>query len=110
MTSLLFCDRLLGFDFHIQKQPNRHVLLLMENCSAYGSNKSLSELQRVKIKSLPPNITSRLQHLDAGITAAMKVCYRHYHMEYAVDVADIGAKELYKVNILSAMRRLLKVW
>lgn len=82
----------------------------MNNRSAHCSIESLPELQRVKVKFLPSNTTSRLQLLNAGIIAAIKVRYRRHQMEYAVDLADFGAKELYKAEILTAMRWLLKVW
>lgn len=55
---------------------------------------------------LPPNTTSRLQPLDAGIISVLHFHYKHRHMECAVDLADGGINDIYKVDILPAMERL----
>ena len=110
MTSALFSDWLVDFDAYIGKTPGRHVLLLMDNCSAHGSQDSQPELRNVSILFFPPNTTSRLQPLDAGIIAAIKLRYRRRQMEFAVDMAEVGKGDIYKVDILSAMRWLTDVW
>lgn len=110
MTLALFYDYLLGLDFCIKKQYDRHVFPLMNNCSPRGPIESPLELQRLKVKFLPPDTSSRLQPLNVGLFAAIKVCYRCHLMECAVGRADVWAKELYKVVIMTAMRWLLKVW
>lgn len=53
---------------------------------------------------------SKLQPLDAGIIAAMRVRYRRRQMEHAVDLLDTNAFDLYKSNILISMRQLSKIW
>ena len=81
MTSCLFFEWLLYFEKEIGKQEGRNVLLLMDNCSAHGSKETLPILKHVEIEFLPPNTTSKLQPLDAGIIAEMKVLYRRHQIE-----------------------------
>ena len=83
---------------------------MMDICSAHGSQDSQPELRNVSILFFPPNTTSRLQPLDAGIIAAIKLRYRRRQMEFAVDMAEVGKGDIYKVDILSAMRWLTDVW
>lgn len=110
MNGGLFSEWLHSVDRVIGKTPGRNILLLMDNCSAHGSEHTLPALQNVKVSFLPPNTTSRLQPLDAGIIAALKMRYRKKQMEYAVDQLDVGATDIYKVDILLAMRWLSIAW
>lgn len=82
----------------------------MDNCSAHGNHHSLSELSNVKVYFLPPNSTSSLQPLDAAIIASMKMQYGRRHMERAVDLSDVGVKDIHKVEILTAMNWMSEVW
>lgn len=50
------------------------------------------------------------QNLDAGIIAAVSIRYRHHDMECAVNLADVGVKQLYKRDILTDMMFNMKVW
>ncbi|CAG8780032.1 19465_t:CDS:2, partial [Cetraspora pellucida] len=52
-------------------QVNQSTILLTDNCSAYSSPK----LQNIKLKFLPPNITSVIQLCDASIIKNFKVNY-----------------------------------
>lgn len=110
MNSSLCFEWLKYIDNEIGKQPDRKILLLMDNCSAHGSKETLPSLQHVEVEFLPPNTTSKLQPLDAGIIAAMKVRYRRRQMEHAVDMLDEGVLDVYKIDILTAMRWLSSIW
>ena len=50
--------------------------------------------------------------MDAGIIAAFKKRYRSFHLSHAVDRDAAGEKNIYKVDILKAMRwcKLMKVF
>lgn len=113
MNSSLFFEWLRYVDDTIGKTAGRNILLLMDNCSAHGTIETLPQFNHVEVAFLPPNTTSKLQPLDAGIIAAMKVRYRRRQMERAVDLLDVGDMDIYKIykiNILTAMRWLTNIW
>ena len=110
MTGALFHEWLLYLDRTISKTTGRKILLLLDNCSAHGTKETLPTLSHVEVFHLPPNTTSRLQPLDLGIIAAMKVKYRRCQMEYAVDLLDEDVRDVYKVDILTAMFWISNIW
>jgi hypothetical protein len=107
MTSLLFQEWLLQFDAHMKRQQ-RNVLLILDNAPTHMV-KNLT-LVSVKVLFLPPNTTSRIQPMDAGIIAAFKKRYRSFHLANAIDRDAAGEKDLYKVDILKAMRWCRSAW
>ena len=107
MTTLLFQEWLQDFDSRMRRQQ-RKVLLLLDNAPTHGV-KNLT-LSNVNVLFLPPNTTSRIQPLDAGIIAAFKKRYRSFHLAHAIDRDAAGEKELYKVDILKAMRWCRAAW
>ena len=94
MTSDLFFDWLKPFDLHICRTPGRKVLLFFDNCSAHGKLKTMPDMQNTTVQFLPPNATSRIQPLDAGIIVALKVKYRRRFMHCALAQTD---KEEYEI-------------
>lgn len=110
MTSQLFFDWLHRFDSHIGLTSGREVILLVDNCSAHGSDQTVPSLDHVKVKFLPPNTTCKLQPLDAGIIAAVKMRYRFFHMDRALDLIDEDVRRIYRVHILTAMREVKRIW
>eukprot|EP00171_Calliarthron_tuberculosum_P006886 IDg6886t1 len=112
MTQVLFYDWLRRFDAYICESPERKVALLIDNCSAHGTQESLPTLQAVTVIFLPPNTTSKTQPMDAGVIASIKVRYRTAQMERAVDLIDedSGTSDVYKVDVLTAMKTLTRVW
>lgn len=60
-------------DNEISKQKDRKILLLMKNCSAHRSKKTLPNSQHVEMQFRPPNTTDKLQPLDDGTTAGEKL-------------------------------------
>lgn len=110
MNSSLFFEWLRYVDMEIGKTEGRKILLVMDNCSAHGTTETVSQLDHVEVAFLPPNTTSKLQPLDAGIIAAMKVRYRRRQMERAVDLLDVGDMDIYKNDILTAMNWLTTIW
>lgn len=110
MTSVLFFMWLQRFDDYIGKRTGRKAILLLDNCSAHGNLQSLPALCNVVVTFLPPNTTSKIQPMDAGIIAAVKVRYRKMHMERALDAIDESIKDIYKIDQLSAMKLVQTVW
>jgi hypothetical protein len=79
MLTTTFQEWLQEFDCQIgQKHGGERVLLLLDNCSSHKiENLTLSY---VDVYFLPPNTTSKLQPMDAGIIMAFKKHYRYYHI------------------------------
>ena len=90
--------------------PDRRVILLLDNCSAHGSEESLPPLDNVEGIYLPPNTTSKLQPLDAGIIASVKTRYRRYQYERALDCLDANESNIYKLDQLTAMKAMRRIW
>ena len=79
MLSTLFQEWLQDFDYLVgQKYGGQRVLLLLDNCSSHKLDNLV--LSCVDVYFLPPNTTSKLQPLDAGIIMAFKKHYRRYHI------------------------------
>ena len=81
---------------------NRRIILFVDNCPAH----SFIELSNIKLVFLPPNTTSRLQPMDAGVIHSLKASYRKrlvkrflaiYEEKRCFDLKDI---DLYDAIIL----------
>ena len=57
---------------HQMRTQNRKILLFMDNCGAHPH----LDLSHIELAFLPPNTTSKLQPMDAGIIQATKMTYR----------------------------------
>lgn len=53
------------------------ILLLFDNCTAYGNAETASPLHNNRIEFLPPDKTSKVLLLDVQIVATVKERYRH---------------------------------
>jgi len=76
MTTVLFCEWLRRLDRYVGRTAGRKILLLIDNCSAHGKKETMPALRNVRVEFLPPNATSKVQTLDAGIIAWVKAKYR----------------------------------
>ena len=95
------------FNNHVNK---RRVLLLLDNAPSHIWNENHKvDFPNLNIIFLPPNTTSKLQPMDAGIIASFKRHYRKCQLEYVVDMIDAG-KNPYKIDQLTAMRWSCMVW
>ena len=91
-----------------EQDQDRQILLLLDNAPSHVT-KDLS-LVHVNVKFLPPNCTSKIQPMDAGIISAFKRRYRRLHYQHAVDQDERGAQNIYKVDQLTAMRWVHVAW
>lgn len=110
MTSVLFFMWLQRFDAYIGRRAGRKAILLIDTCSAHGNIEAIPPLRNVVVKFLPPSTTSKIQPMDAGIVAAVKLRFRKMHMERALDAIDESIKDIYKIDQLTAMRLIQTVW
>lgn len=104
MTSKLFFGCLQRFNSYVQHKIGTKVLLLIDNCSAHGTNATVPELRYVQVKFLPPNTTSKIQPCDAGIIASLKSGFRHRQMKRVLDLIDVDPKKMYNIDQLTAMQ------
>lgn len=110
MTTDMFYSWLKRFDSYISTSPRRKELFLFDICSAHCATETLPTLLRVPVLSLPPNITSKLQPMYAGVVTAVKMPYRSSQMDITIYLVEEKASYIYKIYILSAMRFLKGVW
>ena len=71
MTSDIFVQHLRNFNQEM-KQQNRNIALIVDNCRSHP----FIELSNIKVIFLPPNTTSVLQPMDAGVIHSIKSRYR----------------------------------
>lgn len=110
MNSCLFFEWFKRFDTFIGITANRKVLLLIDNCSAHGTNETVPKLDHVELEFLPPNTTSKLQPMDAGIIATLETLYLKLQYERALDSLYDGEDTIYKIDQLTAMKYCKSVW
>lgn len=110
MTSSLFFDWLLRFDARIGRTPGRHVALLIDSCSAHGTAETVPSLDNIDIIFMPPNTTTNEQPCNAGIISTVKIRYRSFQLDRALDLVDESARDIYKVEVLTAMRAVKRIW
>ena len=105
MTGYLFGEWLHHFDRHIKQKKNRPVLLLLDNVASHFPD---VQLECVKLCHLPPNTTSHLQPLDAGIIRAFKAHYRSRQVKRYIDLIEKDQKP--DLNLKEAIRLLAAAW
>ena len=99
-----------SFDNKIGRTPGRTVLLLFDNFSGHGKIGYLPALENTTVHFLPPNCTSKLQPMDAGIIASFKTRYRKQQLRHAVILSDRGSLKPYELDQLTAMKWTDKIW
>jgi hypothetical protein len=99
MTGELFDQYLCRFNLHV----DRKVLLIIDNAPSHLFNKE--KYPNLDIEFLPPNTTSKLQPLDAGIIAAFKQHYRRRQLSHIVNLVEDGRQsDPYNIDQLRGMR------
>lgn len=106
MTCALFEEFLRYFDNKMGAQC-RSVLLFLDNCAAHP--KDLSFLRNVKLVFFPPNTTSHLQPLDAGVIKNLKHSYRKSIVMRCLARIDRGQQPT-TISVLDAMHYFASAW
>ena len=103
MTGALFQEWLKFFD---QRMRGRNIVLLRDNATSHVTDNIA--LQSVRILFLPPNTTSEIQPMDAGVIASFKAHYRAQFLKWKLKLLE---KECYsKCNILQALQFIAVAW
>ncbi|KAF8669472.1 CENP-B ARS binding protein-like protein [Rhizoctonia solani] len=88
------------------RNANRRLLLICDNASSHKAG----EFSHLTVAFLPPNLTSHLQPMDAGIIRNFKGIYRKLLNERALDLDLQGVADPYKVNQRESMHLLTRAW
>lgn len=89
------------------QSQNREVLLLIDNFSGH----TIPYVpHNIRLEPFEPNMTSHVQPLDAGIIRCFKAHYRRQLCTRAIELDEAGAEDIYKIDILEAMRMANKAW
>ena len=110
MSATLFQEWLHDFNFKVsRKYGNQPVLLLLDNCPSHITE-GLT-LSNTEVLFLPPNTTSTLQPMDAGVIMSFKRHYRRYHIRWMLEQIEGGkdASDL-KMDVLQAVRYIVRAW
>jgi hypothetical protein len=95
------------------RNQNRHILLLIDNASTHNIT-NIDQLSNVTIHHLPPNTTSHLQPLDAGIINSFKAQYRKIlvknHVDAYDDTINNNKNSIDPINILDAINFCNEAW
>ncbi|KAE8264820.1 hypothetical protein A4X09_0g6849 [Tilletia walkeri] len=108
MTGHIFLQWLVWFDDQMEAK-GRKVLLLMDNFSGHKAELEGS-LKATEIYFLPPNTTSKLQPMDAGIIRALKAYYRAYYNDLLLEQLEDGVSNPGKIGIRRAITFLKDAW
>lgn len=112
MTGDLFRKWLSEWDKELRGQ-NKHILLLVDNCSAHPQNVNLTNIE---LAFFPPNTTAILQPCDQGVIRAVKAHYRRYMCQrilQQMDAEDNSATACAlakKITLLVAIDFLVMAW
>lgn len=105
MTSALFVEFVTYLDRKMSCQ-NRKIVLLMDQCAAHPKQMTL---QSVNVVFLPPNATSHLQPLDAGIIRNVKCHFKGLLVRRLLAKIDRKDANLL-ISILDAMHFVAVAW
>uniref|UniRef100_A0A1E1X318 Putative tigger transposable element n=1 Tax=Amblyomma aureolatum TaxID=187763 RepID=A0A1E1X318_9ACAR len=106
MTCSLFEEFLRYFDNKMGSQC-RSVLLFLDNCAAHPRDPQF--LRNVKLVFFPPNTTSHLQPLDAGVIKNLKHSYRKCVVKRCLARIDRGQQPT-TISVLDAMHYVASAW
>lgn len=94
------------------RNQGRHIILFLDNAGCHPSDVKDS-YSNIKMVFLPPNTTSRLQPLDAGIIKNFKVRYRKLLLKFVVSHVNsrsTAAEIVNTVDVLQAIRWVKQAW
>jgi len=103
MNTILFKEWIHWLDIQVK----RPILLVMDNFSAHTMDYNL---KNIKTLFLPPNTTTKLQPLDAGIIHAFKAHYRKLYGLQLLQDLNTNATKLGHINVLNALFLASEAW
>jgi hypothetical protein len=94
------------FDFKMCGS-NRHVCLFVDNFAGHVVGYQPTNVQ---LEFFEPNMTSFVQPCNTGIIRCFKALYRQNFCRVAIDLDELGEREIYKINILEGMMMARRAW
>jgi len=83
-------------------KEQRKILLFMDHFAAHPPDIKLKDIE---VAFFPADCNSKLQPLDLGIIANMKVCYRRQLTQYLISKVDENGEHP-KINVLQVSAKL----
>ena len=99
MTSAIFVQFIKKLERKMRRQK-RKIILLVDNAPSHSVNDL--QLHYVRVEFLPPNTTSEIQPMDAGVIRNFKVNYKPHLMKHYVQCLDDTGK-LERINLKQAI-------
>ena len=97
----------------LMRAKGKKILLLVDNAPTHGKEEEIPSFSNIELFYLPPNTTSHLQPLDAGIINSFKAKYRKLLVKNRVEAYDL-AQELNNkaapVTIRNAIDFVVEAW
>lgn len=90
------------------KAQKRSILLLIDNAPSHIFDRE--KLTNVRVEFLPPNTTSHLQPMDAGVIRAFKAHYRHLYITRVLEHDIEGRDNIYFIDQLEGMHLAKEAW
>jgi hypothetical protein len=104
MTGDIFSSYLKKMDRQM-RDKNRKIALILDNCSAHPH---IGDLTNISLYFLPPNTTSMIQPMDAGIIKNLKHYYRQDLVKKKIRCLDNSLP--FSIDLLQALIILEKAW
>ncbi|GBC40583.2 CENP-B homolog protein 2-like [Rhizophagus irregularis DAOM 181602=DAOM 197198] len=110
MITSLFQEWIREFDRQVGlKHQGQRVLLLLDNCSSHKLGEIT--LRYTDVHFLPPNTTSKIQPMDAGVIMSFKRYYRRFHVRLMLQYVETGNRaEDLRMDVLQAIRYIIQAW
>lgn len=106
MTSIIFTRFMKQLDARMSKEK-RKIALIVDNCPSHPP----INLNNIKLIFLPPNTTSVLQPMDAGVIHSLRSKYRVKIARKLLALIDANKKPTEKnINLYEAIIMLKKSW
>ena len=88
---------------------NRNVLLFVDNAAGHNADNLIGKLSNVTVQFSPPNTTSFLHSMDAGIIRNLKLNYRKIFISSLIDSVE-ATKKIELPSIKEAINMIKKAW
>ena len=111
MNSSTLFEWLNQFDEYVGETKDRNVLLLLDNAACHVNNDTIPTLSNVQVLFLPPNTTSIIQPLDAGIIRSIKSQLRKRQVENLLSqIQNKETTDVYKIDLKQTLKRMSEIW
>ena len=103
MNASIFKEFLTKLNNRLERE-DRSIILFIDNCAAHPK----LQFSQIKLVFFPPNTTSRLQPMDAGIIKCLKGYYRNKVIRKLIAAIDVYQhKEVNGTNFISFLDAIL---